>query len=162
MFQNEFTWQQQQEFLHEPDSASRWGRRGQAWDRFQRIINAQGGRLDKFVDPDKVPVASDYIEIKAPKAGYVYNIDTMLLGQAAVLLGAGRTKPSDPVDHLSGIMITKKLGLRARKNDVLCRAHAERKATLKDAQPLLEAAFKIDSKKPRVSPIIKGAIVGKE
>jgi pyrimidine-nucleoside phosphorylase len=57
-----------------------------------------------------------------------------LIGEASVLLGAGRSKKTDPVDHAVGIVVHHKVGDLVDKDSPLFTLHANDQARLEDAQ----------------------------
>jgi thymidine phosphorylase len=81
---------------------------GAALEKLRQMITWQGGDAGVIDDPKKLPSARHTHVIAAPKAGYVTALDALLVGRAAVALGAGRNKKSDPVDLGAGIVIHRK------------------------------------------------------
>ena len=70
---------------------------------------------------------------------YVESIDALKVGQASVLLGAGRTTKDDIIDHSVGILVHKKIGDKVNKNDVICTIYSSGKNTNQALELLLDA-----------------------
>ena len=62
------------------------------------------------------------------------------MGEAAVTLGAGRAKKSDPVDHAVGFIIHHKVGDRVKKGEPLFTIHANDQSKLAEAREAVLAA----------------------
>jgi pyrimidine-nucleoside phosphorylase len=72
------------------------------------------------------------------------------VGEAAVTLGAGRAKKTDPVDHSVGFVIHKKVGDRVQKGEALFTVHANDESRLLEArESVLKAhSFSDDAVEP--------------
>src|SRR3990172_8128662 len=77
---------------------------GRALAKFRALVVAQGGDGTQVDDPGKLPRASLIETVSAPKSGYLKEINAREVGLAAVDLGAGRAKKSDPIDLAVGIV----------------------------------------------------------
>jgi len=97
---------------------------GRALDKFRQFVEAQGGNPGVADNPDLLPRAKYHIEVKAECDGYVGAIDTENVGIAAMLLGAGRKKKEDRIDHAAGITMTKKIGQRIIAGDTIAVLHS--------------------------------------
>ncbi len=113
---------------------------GKAWEKFRLLVIAQGGNVEVVDQPDQLPVAK-YVEVvKSPHRGNLSRIHARLIGEASVLLGAGRSKKSDPVDHAVGIVVHHKVGDLVDKDSPLFTLYANDQARLADAQALAMSA----------------------
>ncbi|MBP1611223.1 MAG: pdp, partial [Acidobacteria bacterium] len=83
---------------------------GKAWEKFRQLVIAQGGNVEVVDKPDQLPQAKMVEVVKSPQNGYLSQIHARLIGEASVLLGAGRSKKADPVDHSVGIVVHHKVG----------------------------------------------------
>ncbi|MBC7223550.1 MAG: pyrimidine-nucleoside phosphorylase, partial [Anaerolineae bacterium] len=75
------------------------------------------------------------------RAGYVADINAMEVGMAAVVLGAGRNKKGDPVDHAVGIVLGAKVGDRVDAGEPLFTVHANDDGTLTQAVERVLGAY---------------------
>lgn len=83
---------------------------GKALARFRELVHAQGGDVSYVDDLDKLPRAALTEVVPAERAGYLSQVDARLVGEASVILGAGRAQKGDPIDHAVGIMVHHKVG----------------------------------------------------
>src|SRR5215217_9323025 len=83
---------------------------GTAFEKLRILVHAQGGDVSYIDDPSKFPRADHVEVVLAPRNGYLSEIQARTVGEAAVTLGAGRAKKSDPVDHAVGFIIHHKVG----------------------------------------------------
>ncbi len=112
-------------------------RRGDAWQKFQQMVAAQGGKvsaLEKMATAHKAPFIA---ELKASHSGVIQRMDAGGIGKVVLELGAGRSKAADPVDAAVGCDHMAKTGAEVREGDVLIRVHARTQAALDHALSVL-------------------------
>ena len=95
-----------------------------ALNKFAELVKAQGGDESYILNPDKFAKASNIVEVKASKSGYVVSINALEIGNAAMQLGAGRKSLDDKINHRVGVVLNKKVGDSVKKNDVLAYIHS--------------------------------------
>ncbi|MEO6811758.1 MAG: thymidine phosphorylase [Isosphaeraceae bacterium] len=118
---------------------------GSALDRFRRVIVAQGGDPAVIDDPACLPKARIHQEILSPRSGVVHALQARQVGQAAMLLGAGRTRVDAPIDPSVGVILHKKLGDLVQPGEPLCMVHANSQGpALDQAVNLILSAYQID------------------
>jgi len=119
---------------------------GSADETWRRWIEAQGG----VADDGALPVADVVHTLEAPLAGHVAKVSAIVVGNAAVHLGAGRRTKEDEIDHAVGIEVLAKRGDRVEEGQPLARIHArtEEQARLAAAEVL--HAYEI--REPPVEP----------
>ncbi|MDO9130936.1 MAG: thymidine phosphorylase, partial [Anaerolineales bacterium] len=83
---------------------------GPAYQKFRALVLAQGGDVSYVDDPDKLPKARIVEVVKAPRSGYLAQVHARIVGEASLVLGAGRIKKGDPVEHAVGIVVHHKVG----------------------------------------------------
>lgn len=81
---------------------------GSALAKFEAMVKAQGGDLDRFRRVMEKPTFK--FRIQAMKSGYVTAIDAEKVGRVALALGAGREKAGDRIDPLAGVRLSVKIG----------------------------------------------------
>ncbi len=118
-------------------------RSGAAWRAFRTLVKAQGGDLACIDDPDRLPQARLVEPVPAPRSGYLQRVDAAEVGNAVVVLGGGREKKGDPVDHAVGVITHYKVGEMVEVGTPLCTIHANDKARLAAARERLLAAHTI-------------------
>ena len=104
------------------------------------LVQAQGGDVSYVDDISKFPRAEFVEVIKAHRNGSISQIHARSVGEASVILGAGRAKKSDAVDHAVGIVVHKKVGDKVEKGEPLFTVHANDEAKLAEARALALAA----------------------
>jgi pyrimidine-nucleoside phosphorylase len=113
---------------------------GSAFEKFRVLVEAQGGDLAYVEDPAKFPRAEHAEAVKAPRAGYLAQVQARTVGEAAVALGAGRARKSDPVDHAVGFVIHHKVGDRVERGEPLFTVHANSLERLAEARQAVLSA----------------------
>jgi pyrimidine-nucleoside phosphorylase len=113
---------------------------GSAFEKFRVLVQAQGGDLAFVDDTSKFPRA-EYVEVvQSPRNGYLVQIQARSVGEASVVLGAGRARKSDPVDHAVGFVIHHKVGDQVQKGDPLFTIHANDLGKLEEVREVVLSA----------------------
>ena len=114
---------------------------GKALDKLRQMIIYQGGDPKVIDDYSIFKQADEICELvyENEEEMYVESIDALKVGQASVLLGAGRTTKDDIIDHSVGILVHKKIGDKIKKNDVICTIYSGGKNTNQAIELLLDA-----------------------
>ncbi len=107
---------------------------GKALERFRELVYAQGGDVSYIDDLDKLPIAALVEDMRAERAGYLSRVDARRVGEASVLLGAGRAKKGDPIDHSVGIMVHAKVGDYVERGQPLFTLYANQLSALEEAR----------------------------
>lgn len=123
---------------------------GSAYKKFIEFVNAQGGNTDFTT----LPVAKKSLEIKAKKDGYIQSFDSRIVGESAVLLGAGREKKTDTIDYGAGIVLYKKTGDKVSVGETIAILYAENDKRLENGEKLFNTSFTIGEEKPETMPLI--------
>lgn len=114
---------------------------GQAMAKFQEWIEAQGGDVSYAIDPDKLPTARFRRHALAPRSGYVAGVNAREVGLTSMLLGGGRAKKGDRIDHAVGVVLQAKMGDYVEEGHPLLIIHANDEAKLPGATQRLLAAY---------------------
>ncbi|WP_214480124.1 pyrimidine-nucleoside phosphorylase [Bacillus sp. SM2101] len=112
---------------------------GKAIETLKRFIESQSGNSAVVDDTSKLPQAKYHKEIKATSSGYVSEINAELVGVSAMMLGAGRKKKDDVIDHSAGISLKKKVGDQINEGDTLCVFHSNIQDVTEAENTLLSA-----------------------
>jgi pyrimidine-nucleoside phosphorylase len=131
---------------------------GQAWDMFKKLVAAQGGDLRFVEDPDLLPAAPLIEDQAAPKTAYIAAINACTVGEMAVVLGAGREKKGDAIDHGVGIEVLHKVGERVEKGQPILRIHARDRESLDQARERLLQACRWSEQPVEALPLFYGVI----
>ena len=82
--------------------------KGLALEKFEEMVTAHGGDLERFERLLKKPTFK--FKIQAMRSGYVSEIDAEKVARVALQLGAGREKAGDRIDPLAGVTLAVKVG----------------------------------------------------
>jgi pyrimidine-nucleoside phosphorylase len=127
---------------------------GQALTRFREWIEAQGGDVHYVDDPARLPRAKFIREVTAPQSGYVAALNAREVGLTAMLLGGGRAKKDDLIDHAVGIVLEAKMGDYVQKDQPLLTIHANDEAKLPGARQRLLAAYEWSNEPVSLPPLL--------
>jgi thymidine phosphorylase len=83
---------------------------GMAAEKFEQVIEAQGGNPKVVEDPSVMPQAQAVEVYSARQTGVVTRVEPRPIGRAIVAMGGGRTTVEDTVDPSVGFVITVKPG----------------------------------------------------
>jgi len=133
---------------------------GQALEKFRQWVTAQGGDPAVADDPSRLPAARLVREVKAPYGGYVAALDPQEIGLSSMLLGGGRSKKGDWIDHAVGIVLHAKIGDRVEPGQTLMTIHANDDGKLAGAQQRLLAAYELSEEPVSPPPLIHEVLAG--
>jgi len=74
---------------------------GRAYERFERMVSAQGGDLSKPL----LGSGCERVVIHADRSGTVRSCDAESIGRAAFVLGGGRSRAVDSIHHGVGVLV---------------------------------------------------------
>ena len=126
---------------------------GEAFNKLKELIQAQGGDASYLDNYDKFEKAKNIINIYAIKDGYVKSIEALSIGEGAMLLGAGRQTKNDIIDMSAGIYLTKKIGDKVNKGDLLAVLYTNKENTKNVEEGILNA-FEIVEEKVNKNKLI--------
>lgn len=133
---------------------------GEALERFRQNIELQGGdpricdKPEKLIDKRLITV-----EIKADKSGYVAEIDALAIGEAVSVVGGGRVRAEDKVDHAVGYECRAGIGSKLKKDDVLGVLYCRNKKQAEAVSEKLLDAYTIRQKSVKGPNLIKQVVV---
>ena len=113
---------------------------GRALERFERIVAAQGGRIDLSAPRFGLPAAPVARIVPAAGSGYLSRLDARIVGETVRELGGGRLRREDAVDPSAGIVCLKKTGDAVSAGEPLFEIHAATAAAAEAAARRLERA----------------------
>ncbi|MBE5036276.1 pyrimidine-nucleoside phosphorylase [Subdoligranulum sp. DSM 109015] len=127
---------------------------GTAFVKCCRMFAAQGGDVEMVKDPDKLRKATYSYEITARENGYIAKNDVEKIGNASVLLGAGRIRKEDSIDFAAGIVMHKKLGDKVRSGESICTFYADDPALFAPAEEMYRGGLVISDQQPNLPPLV--------
>ena len=132
---------------------------GSALAKLREMTAAQGGNAEWIDDTDLFPKAEFSLDIISPADGYISHMDAEMIGTASVLLGAGRNKKDEPIDHSAGIILRAKTGDAVKKGDVTATLYTNDKSRLEPARKEYSRAIEYSDhpaeRHPAIYSIIK-------
>ncbi|HZM75518.1 MAG TPA: thymidine phosphorylase [Candidatus Limnocylindrales bacterium] len=120
---------------------------GAARQRFRQWVDAQGGDVEQIDHPDRLPSAARQVPVPASGTGYVTAVRARLVGEAALLLGAGRMRLGDTVDRGAGVVVLRRVGDPVREGEPVAVMHVTGGDTA-TAGEMLSAAVHIGPQPP--------------
>lgn len=130
-------------------------------EKLRQMIKAQGGN-DKVIDDYSLfGESSEVIELtyEGNEDVYVESINALEIGQAAMILGAGRLTKEDSIDHAVGIVLNKKVGDKLQPNDLIATVYSNGKNTSESIQMILDA-YGLVKEEVKKEPIVIKTIRG--
>lgn len=128
---------------------------GQALVKFEELVEKQGGDITYISNPEKFEKAKHIIPVVADERGALKTIQTEMIGNISVYIGAGRMKKEDDIDYAAGIVMNQKIGNVVEVGDVLAYIHTNDESKIDGAVRNLKEAFELDPKKvAKTKPVL--------
>jgi len=131
---------------------------GAAYKSWLQIVAAHKGDTSIFENPAAFHKPTATRVLKASRAGYLSGMDCTEVGWAVQRLGAGRTKPGDPVSAHAGIESHAKIGTKLEEGQPIFTLYSEDAALLDEPYRMLAATVEISDTKPTPQPLIREII----
>jgi pyrimidine-nucleoside phosphorylase len=131
---------------------------GVAFEKFKEMVSFQGGEVKFIEDLSLFEKSNIEKEIKSEKRGFIHKVDAKKIGEASLILGAGRFKEGEEIDRKVGILLNKKVGDRVEKGEKLCTIFSQNLEKLKIAEEKVKSAFLIRNYRINPAPLIKKVI----
>jgi pyrimidine-nucleoside phosphorylase len=125
-------------------------RDGSALERYERWVRAQGGDPSEEVLP-RAPVVR---ALESPRGGYVRALRALPVGNAALELGAGRSRKDEDIAHAVGVFCLRKRGDEVERGEALAEIHARDDAAAEAAAGAVLAAYELGPEPPEPRPIV--------
>ncbi len=121
---------------------------------FRDGVKAQGGNAAVIDDLSLLPQAKLSRVVRAAKSGFVSTLDARQIGQAAVLLGAGRAFKDQELDYGAGLELLKKIGDRVTKAEPVAILHAADQAKLDQGERQYREALVVSARAVRPKSVV--------
>jgi pyrimidine-nucleoside phosphorylase len=121
---------------------------------FRKCIAEQGGNPRVIDDYSRLPTAPRTTAVVAPRSGYVGEMVAGAIGVASMILGGGRQRAEDGIDHAVGIICRVKPGEFVKAGETVYEVHYRATSRFHDAFPLLEESFTVCDEPPTEQPLI--------
>jgi pyrimidine-nucleoside phosphorylase len=127
---------------------------GSALARFRKLVAAQGGDPLAIDDLSKLPQPKGTIEVESKLTGYVHTLAARPIGQATMLLGAGRARVDSKIDPSVGVILHKKVGDRVEAGEPLCTVLVNDEPGIEVALAMIGDAYRIEPGPIAPEPLI--------
>jgi pyrimidine-nucleoside phosphorylase len=133
---------------------------GLAKQKFKQGIRLQGGD-DRVVDePRRLPQARFHLDVPSENSGFVTGTNCEQFGIALAMLGGGRAKKEDAIDHGVGLEFRKRIGDAVGKGEPLATIHYNDDAKLAEAKRLIADGYYLGAEAPREKRPLVRQILG--
>jgi pyrimidine-nucleoside phosphorylase len=119
---------------------------GLAAEKFEQIIEAQGGNPKAVEDPSVLPQALAVEVYAAPRTGVVQRVEPRTIGRAIIALGGGRRTVDDTIDPTVGFVITVKPGDKVLEGEPIASVFAKDADGIRTGFDALKQAIVIGDK----------------
>ncbi|MCF0247527.1 MAG: thymidine phosphorylase, partial [Synergistes sp.] len=128
---------------------------GAALKKFAELITAQGGDAEVTERPLEIlDIAEKKFTLKSPKSGYISRLDALSIGEALRVLGGGRMKIEDKIDHSAAIHLLKKIGEKVEAGEPVMEIHCRSDKKLSEAKKYIEGSFSVSDEAEKRTLII--------
>lgn len=127
---------------------------GRGLEKLRAIIAQQGGDPRVIDDPTVLPKANYTHSFRASRGGFVRRIDAEKVGQAAMLLGAGRNRVEDIIDPGAGILLLAVRGEEVKEGNTLAELYYSDASRLPEALSLVKRAFRLGDEAPPATQLL--------
>lgn len=131
---------------------------GAGLSKLREMIAAQGGDPRVVDDVTLLPQAARLVDVPAPRAGYVQHMDTVAIGCAAQMLGAGRMKKEDEIDLAVGLVMQVRIGDAVQAGQPLATLYANDPTKIPAAAEALQAAIHVGETRVPPTELIRAVI----
>ena len=128
---------------------------GSALERFQRVVEAQGGDPRAIDDLSRLPKPKHGHEVRAHESGFVRAIHARPIGVATMILGAGRARVDSIINPSVGVILNKKIGEHVQKGELLFTIyHDDDGPGFAQAKSMIEKAYVLGDLAVKVPDLI--------
>jgi len=128
---------------------------GQALEKLRKGIALQGGDARVVDDYSTLPQAKNRVEVKSSTSGFLAVTNCMQFGIALAMLGGGREKKEDKIDHGVGLEFHKRIGDRVTFDEALVTIYYNSDATLAEAKRRIAESFQIGDQQPPAKKLVR-------
>src|SRR5712664_4230974 len=122
---------------------------GKAKEKFRQGIRLQGGDERVIDEPQRLPKARSRLDVASSASGFITSTDCEGFGIALAMLGGGREKKEDKIDHGVGLDFFNRTAAPVKKGELLATIHYNSDAKLAEAKGLISGSYHIGEHAPR-------------
>jgi len=121
---------------------------GQALEKFRQGIRLQGGDERLIDEPERLPIARLNFHVTSSASGFITGTNCEGFGIALAILGGGREKKEDAIDHAVGLRFHKRIGDRVEKGESLATISYNADTRLSEAMALIAESYFVAPQPP--------------
>jgi pyrimidine-nucleoside phosphorylase len=129
--------------------------KGKVYDKFYHILRESNVKKESIDKIEKGEFINKVFEIRSKQEGRIIEMNTRNMGKIVHMLGGGRSKLNENINHNVGLKICKKLNEEVAIGDVLAKIYYEDEFNKKRAIDLLNSSIKIGEKYEKKTFIYK-------
>jgi pyrimidine-nucleoside phosphorylase len=127
---------------------------GRAAERFQQVIEAQGGNPAVVDDPAILPQAGECEIFRAPRRGFVAAVEPRAVGRGVIAIGGGRERLDDDLDPAAGFVISARPGAWVDAGEPLATVFAANAVGIAAGRAALRSAITIGDEAELPLPLV--------
>src|SRR5213076_898578 len=132
---------------------------GQALEKFRQGVRLQGGDERIIDEPERLPIARLNYHVASSGSGFITGTNCEGFGIALAMLGGGREKKEDKIDHGVGLEFHKRIGDRVEGGEPLATIHYNSGAKLAEAMSRIADSYYIGEEATREKrPLVRRVI----
>jgi pyrimidine-nucleoside phosphorylase len=121
---------------------------------FRKCVEEQGGDPRVIDDYSRLPTAPRTMDVVALRTGYVTEMVAGAVGVASMVLGGGRERAEDGIDHAVGVICRVKPGEFVKAGETVYEVRYRSTTRMLAALPLLEESFTVADAPPSQEPLV--------
>lgn len=131
---------------------------GSAKRKLCEMVASQGGDVSYIENPSLFPKANVMSRVISPCDGYLSHMDAEKIGAASSVLGAGREKKGDRIDHSAGIVLLRKTGESVKRGEPVAELHTSDRERLSEAEKIFLSALAFSEERPEPARLVYDVI----
>jgi pyrimidine-nucleoside phosphorylase/thymidine phosphorylase len=131
-----------------------------ALEKFRQVIRLQGGDERVIDEPERLPTARLHFHVPSAAGGFITGTNCEQFGIALAMLGGGREKKEDEIDHAVGLEFHKRIGDRVEKGEPLATIHYNSDAKLDEAKSRIAESYHIGEQAPNEKQPLVRRLIG--
>src|SRR5438445_3730421 len=132
---------------------------GESLDKCRVGIRLQGGDERVIDEPERLPQARFRAEVVSSVSGFITATNCEQFGTALAMLGGGREKKEDKIDHAVGLEFHKRIGDSVEKGEKLVTIYYNNDGKRAEAKTLIAGRYVMGERAPQEKrPLVRGII----
>jgi len=120
--------------------------KGYIYEKFKKMVFDMGGKTKSFEDVENGNFIKKVFEYRSKNSGYLNEVDTYLIGKTITLMGGGRNKLGEKINHNVGIEFFKKIGDKVDVGDLIVKVFYDNEDTKREVVSNLNRAIVLGEK----------------